>query len=84
MQSANLPIAKRGRKQWITPRLTAALDAGKVTDRKAVHILIATAEALDADVSELAINHTSLNELRKTNRELEMANNQEELINNVI
>lgn len=84
MQDTTQPIAKRGRKKWITPRLTAALDAGKVTDAKAVHILIAAAEALGVDVSELIINHTSLYELRRKYRKLEMEKNQEELINNVI
>lgn len=84
MQEESPIAAKRGRKKWITPRLTAALDSGKVSDGKAVHILVAAAEALGADVGELVLNHTSLYELRKNNRELEMECTQEEFMKNVI
>lgn len=65
---------KRGRTQWITPRLSAALDDAKVSSGKAVHILIATAEALKVDVSELVINRTSINEMRKKHRQMEEEN----------
>lgn len=65
---------KRGRTQWITPRLSAALDDAKVSSGKAVHILIATAEALKVDVSELVINRTSIHEMRKKHRQMEEEN----------
>lgn len=84
MERVTPPTAKRGRKNWITPRLTAALDAAKVSDGKAVHILTAAAEALGANFGELAVNHTSLNELRKKNRQHESEITHEQFLNNVI
>ena len=50
----------RGRKQIITPRLVAALDKCKVSDRNAVHILAAVFEALDLEMNEVAINRSSI------------------------
>lgn len=59
---------KRGRKQFITNRLLAALDNAKVSDGMAVHILIAAAEGLGHDVEDLAINRTTIHRLRQENR----------------
>lgn len=39
-------VQKRGNKSFITPRLVAALDRCKISDRNSVHILVAVAEAL--------------------------------------
>lgn len=62
---------KRGRKQFITARLVAALDNAKVSDGMAVHILIAAAEALGHRVEEYAINRTTIHRLRQENRSME-------------
>lgn len=77
-------IAKRGRKQWITPRLLSALDNAKVTNGKAVHILIAAAEALGHRVDGLIVNRTTIHRLREENRQNALANIQADFIENVI
>jgi len=56
---------KRGKKEWMTPKLVATLDACKVSERDAIRILFATAEALGHDVSELIINRNSISRCRK-------------------
>lgn len=61
-------VAKRGRKQFITARLAAALDNAKVSDGMAVHILIAAIEALGHRVEEYAINRSTLHRIRQENR----------------
>lgn len=76
--------AKKGRKHFITARLTAALDNAKVSDGMAVHILIAAAEALGHRVEELVINRSSLHRLRQENRLQESQNIQEHFSDNVI
>lgn len=53
---------KRGRINWITPRVTSALDNAKVSDTMAVHILVAVAEALGHRVDELVLNRTTLHQ----------------------
>lgn len=75
---------KRGRIQWITPRLSAALDDAKVSDRKSVHIIMAAAEALGVNVSELVINRTSIRNLRRKHRELELEKIQADFVEDVI
>lgn len=52
------PKNKRGRYQFITPKLVAVFDTCKVSDRNAVRLLIATCQALQLDVSELVINRS--------------------------
>lgn len=54
----------RGSIDFLTAKLTAAFDRCKISDRDAVHILIATAEALGKDVNELVINRTSIRRSR--------------------
>ncbi|XP_050548007.1 uncharacterized protein LOC126909614 [Daktulosphaira vitifoliae] len=49
---------KRGKRQFITSIFVAAFDKCKVSDRNAVHLLIATVEALNL---ELVINRASIN-----------------------
>lgn len=44
----------------MTPKLLAALDKCKLSDRDAVHIIISTAEALGNDVSKLIINRSTI------------------------
>lgn len=59
----------RGSKDCITARL-AALDVAKVSDRKAVHILTATAEAFGVDLNSLILNRNSVRNARRKYREL--------------
>ncbi|KAE9521836.1 hypothetical protein AGLY_017771 [Aphis glycines] len=54
----------RGNTDFITAKLAAAFDRCKISDRDAVHILIATAEAIGKDLNELVINRTSIRRSR--------------------
>lgn len=45
------PKSKRGRKEIMSPRLSAALDKCKVSDRDCVHLLTAVLETLEIDSS---------------------------------
>ena len=56
---------KRGRLEFLTPRLSEALDRCKISDRNAIHLLIAAAEALGCDASKLILNRTSFQQRRK-------------------
>lgn len=56
---------KRGKIEFITPKLVAALDRCKLSVRNAVFILQAAAEALGHDVDSLIINSTSIHRCRK-------------------
>lgn len=47
---------KRARKEIISPRLSAVLDKGMVSDRDCVHILTAVLGAISVDPSEYIIN----------------------------
>lgn len=60
---------KRGTKQFINERLVQALDRCKISDRYAVHILYATAEALGHPVEELILNRSSIRRCRENLRE---------------
>lgn len=60
---------KRASREFITTKLVAAFDRCKVSDRDAVHILIATAEALHHDVHDLIINRSSIRRCRERLRE---------------
>jgi adenylate/nucleoside-diphosphate kinase len=44
----------------MTPKLLAALDKCKLSDRDAVHIIILIADALSNDVSKLIINLSTI------------------------
>lgn len=70
-ESSSKPRKKRGRKQFLTARLVAALDNAKVSDGMAVHILIAAIEALGHRVEEYAINRSTIHRLRQENRSRE-------------
>lgn len=65
---------KRAMKHFITSKLVATLDKCKVSDRDAVRILIAAAEALDHDISTLVISKTSIRLCRKQFRSETAAN----------
>lgn len=53
---------------FINTRLVAALDRCKVSDRSAVHIITAVAEALGHCLDELIINRSTIQRLREANR----------------
>lgn len=80
--------AKRGRINWISPRLTSALDYTKTSDTDAMHILAATIDALkqvlDVPADELVLNRTTIHELRKANRQQEAESGHAEFVENVI
>lgn len=61
-------VRKRGHKNFITPKLVAALDRCQLSVRDSVYILQATAEALGLDVNELVINSTSIYRCRESLR----------------
>lgn len=50
----------RGKNNFITDKLSAALDRCKISDRDAVHILLATAQSLGVNTDALIINRTSI------------------------
>ena len=60
---------KRGHRKLLTPKLAAALDKCKISDRDAVHILIATTEALGHTADDFVINRTSIRNFRTKIRE---------------
>jgi len=45
--------------------MTAELDRCKISDRDAVHILLATAESFGININKLKINQTSVNSIRQ-------------------
>ncbi|KAL4090708.1 hypothetical protein QTP88_025495 [Uroleucon formosanum] len=68
-ESIIMPIKnKRGRKEIMTSRLASALDKCKVSDRDAVHLLIACAEVFNVNVNDYAINRSSVKRSRESFR----------------
>ncbi|KAK7572169.1 hypothetical protein V9T40_012805 [Parthenolecanium corni] len=65
--SSSKPV--RATSQLMTPRLCAALDKSKVSDRDAVHILTAVIEAACLDQSKFVINRSSIKRAREMFRE---------------
>lgn len=61
--------APRGTLHFFTSRLSEVFDRSKITDRNAVFILMAAAEAFGLDTENLVINRTSFQNLRKKFRE---------------
>lgn len=55
----------RGKNNFISDKLAAALDRCKISDRDAVHILLATAESFGININNLIINRTSINSIRQ-------------------
>lgn len=51
---------KRGRRKVISIKLAAVSDKCKISDRDAVHILMATTEALGHDIQYFVINRSSI------------------------
>lgn len=60
---------KRGRKELLTSRLSAALDRCKISDRDAVHLLTACVDALLLDPSIYVINRSSIKRSRENYRQ---------------
>lgn len=58
----------RGSVECITGRMVSALDKRRVSDRDAIHLLIATAEGMRRDPKKLIINRSSLRKRRSENR----------------
>lgn len=68
-QSFIMPLKnKRCRKEIMTSRLASALDKCKVSDRDAVHLLIACAEVFNVNVNDYAINRSSIKRSRESFR----------------
>lgn len=67
--SSDLVKSGRGKVDFITDRLVAVLDRCKISDRDAVHLLVAVAEALGHDVHNLIINRTSIKNRRQNIRQ---------------
>lgn len=62
----------------------AALDQAKLSDGMAIHVLIAAAQALGHNVSELVINRTSFRDVRKATRAQESQKIHADFLQNVI
>lgn len=60
---------RRGKRKFINERIASVLDKCKISDRDAIHVLIAVAEGLGHNANDLIINRTSLRRMRKKNRE---------------
>lgn len=69
----NCQVHQEAKLDFINERITSALDKCKITDRNAVHLLIAVAEALGHSANDFVINRTSLRDLRRKHRELTAA-----------
>lgn len=63
------PSTSRGKTEFINERVAAALDKCKISDRDAIHVIIAVVEALGLDTNELIINRSSLRRMRQKYRE---------------
>lgn len=59
---------KKKKVDFINERIVAALDAAKISDYKAMHIISAIAESLGHDINDLNISRSTLNAHRKKNR----------------
>ncbi|KAK6185944.1 hypothetical protein SNE40_008071 [Patella caerulea] len=62
------PPPKRGRMTVVTPTLSAALDRTKMSDRKAMMVVTATAQSLGHNVEDMALNRSSIRRLRQKYR----------------
>lgn len=75
--------AKRGKINFITPRLVSALDNAKVSDGMAIHIITAAADALGHNVEDLIINRSTIHRIRQKNRREESKTIQDDFIKTV-
>lgn len=68
IQNEQKSAIQRGKINFITPRLVAALDNCKVSDRYATHLLVAVAEALGHSLKDLVINRETIRKCRIKHR----------------
>lgn len=68
------PKRSRGNTHVVDEKLVAVLETCKISDRKAVHLIIAIAQALNHDVNSLIVNKTSIKRCRETLREVRAQN----------
>lgn len=61
---------KRARKQLLTPRLAAALDKCKISERDCLHLIMAFMEAVSLDPLTYFINRTSIRNQRNIFRKI--------------
>ncbi|KAL4141875.1 hypothetical protein QTP88_004430 [Uroleucon formosanum] len=73
--------SKRSKKSIMTPRLCAALDKCKVSDRDAVHLLSAFIESVSLDPALYVINRTSIKNARQSAREENAENVRSDFLN---
>jgi len=59
---------QRGRKEIMTVKISSALDKCKVSDRDAVHLIIAVSESLGHNVSDIIVNRSSIKRYREKTR----------------
>ncbi len=73
-----MDVSCNQKKHFINARIVSALDKCKISDRNAIHIILAIAEALGDlmkyDVNELVISRAIIQRIRKENR-IETAKN---------
>lgn len=67
-QTVSETTTKRGRKNFITPKLVAALDRCQLSIRDSVYILHAVVEALDLSCDDFPINKSSIQRIRTQSR----------------
>lgn len=63
------PDPSRGKRNVINERVTAALDRCKISDRNAIHLIIAIVDALGHNANDFIINRSTLRNTRRRNRE---------------
>lgn len=67
--SSPLLKRRRGIKNIFTPKVIAALDKSKISDRNAVLLIVAVLEAAELDVNDFIINKSSVQRHRNIVRE---------------
>lgn len=75
------PKKSRGSIKVINEKVVAALDLCRVSDRNAVHLIIAIAQSLNHDADTLIVNRTSIHNSRELLRKIK-ANNIKEVFKN--
>src|SRR6218665_1681299 len=63
--TASEPVSKRARNSVITPRLAAALDRARVSDRNAILIFAETALSFYCSAAEITVNRSTIRRQRK-------------------
>lgn len=79
----SVTITKRGRKDFISPKLVAALDRCQLSIRDSVYILQAAVEALGLSCDEFPINKSSIQRIRTQTRKIRAESIKSDFKNNV-